>query len=227
MLRATAGRIDEALDALAGVPALWHSWPQRPHWNIEAELTARGFAFEEEEPLMTLRIAPAQGTQADTGPEIAPAATVSAVADRAPRPLQSSPGPASIRLVDDEDVMLAWEELWTGSAPDEAVHAALAAAGLGTHRVAHHFVAELDGRVVGCGAAVVAGTTVAVEHIVTAATHRRRGIGAQLVGAALSIGRDRGAVTAILTASPDGADLYRRLGFVDREPVRRFVAQGR
>lgn len=227
MLRATAGRIDDALDALTYLPALWHSWPHRPAWNIEDELTARGFVFEEEEPLMTLRIPPAKNAQTDTGPALAPAQASAAAAHKAPRPLQPSPGPASIRLVDGEEALLAWEELWTGSASDPAVHAALAAAGLGTHRVAHHFVAEVDGSLVGCGAAVVARATVAVEHIVTAATHRRRGIGAQLTGAALAIGRDHGATTAILTASPDGAALYHRLGFVDREPVRRFVAPGR
>ncbi|KIP51620.1 GNAT family N-acetyltransferase [Leucobacter komagatae] len=229
MLRATAGRIDDALDALTDLPALWHSWPHRPAWNIEDELTARGFVFEEEEPLMTLRFPPAKNAQTDIGPAVAPApARAAAVAGKkAPHPLESPLGPASIRLVDGEEALLAWEELWTGSASDPAVHAALAAAGLGTHRVAHHFVAEVDGSLVGCGAAVVARATVAVEHIVTAATHRRRGIGAQLTGAALAIGRDHGATTAILTASPDGAALYHRLGFVDREPVRRFVAPGR
>ncbi|MFP3393605.1 GNAT family N-acetyltransferase, partial [Brevibacillus sp. SIMBA_076] len=100
---------------------------------------------------------------------------------------------------------------------------ALAAVGLGDGRAVTHLLAEVDGVAVGCAAAVVAGDAVAVEHIVTAASHRRQGIGTRLTVAALETGRRLGAATAVLTASPDGAAIYRRLGFVERDTVRRFT----
>ncbi|UTX52489.1 GNAT family N-acetyltransferase [Leucobacter aridicollis] len=200
VLYATAATVDDALQRLAGVQALWHSWPERPEFDVEAQLRDRGFRFVEEEPVLTQQLDPQR--------EVAAA------------PYQ---GAATIRLVDTEHDLATWEEIWTGGASQPATHRALALAGLGASRSAHHLLAEVDGVAVGCGAAVVAGSTLAVEHIVTAASHRRRGIGSQLTEAALTLGREYGAKNAILTASPDGAGIYERLGFERREPVRRFI----
>lgn len=201
MLYATAADLNAAGTELAGVPALWHSWPERPEFDVEAQLRARGFEFVEEEPVMTLAFGSGSG-----------------------EPTAARPGPATVRRVETERDLAAWEEIWTGEAPNPATLRALASAGLGTKRTVHHLLAEVDGVAVGCGAAVVAGRTLAVEHIVTVASHRRRGIGSQLTAAALAVGRGHGARHAILTASPDGAGIYERLGFERREPVRRFVA---
>lgn len=201
MLYATAADLSVAGAELAGVPALWHSWPERPEFDVEALLRARGFQFVEEEPIMTRPL------------------------DRTSVAAQSAPWAAAVvRPVETERDLAAWEEIWTGEAPNPATLRALASAGLGANRTVHHLLAEVDGVAVGCGAAVVAGRTLAVEHIVTVASHRRRGIGSQLTEAALAVGRSHGARHAILTASPDGAGIYERLGFERREPVRRFVA---
>ena len=201
MLYANAAALGDAVAEFGSMPALWHSWPERPEFDIESQLRARGFEFVEEEPIMTLALGSGAG------------AITAAL-----------PGPASIRPVETERDLAIWEEIWTGEAAHPATLRALASAGLGADRTVHHLLAEVDGAAVGCGAAVVAGRALAVEHIVTAASHRRRGIGSQLTEAALAVGRERGARHAILTASPDGAGIYKRLGFVAREPVRRLVA---
>ena len=62
-----------------------------------------------------------------------------------------------------------------------------------------------------------------IQHVVTLDQHRRRGIGTAITGAALELARRHGNGCAVLTASPDGEGLYRRLGFVTVCSVRRFL----
>ncbi|WP_348789383.1 GNAT family N-acetyltransferase [Leifsonia sp. NPDC080035] len=196
VLRAEASRLPEAEAAVVGVPALWHSWPGHERYDIERELLARGFAFVEEEPLMTREL---------------------------PAPVEVAVEPAAvagvrIRPATTTADLRAWATVWLGSDPDPAVVAALAEAPTATY-----LLAETSGRAVGCAAAVTAGDAVAVEHVVTDADHRGRGIGTALTAAVLAAGVAAGASTALLTASPDGAGIYRRLGFASRRPVRRFT----
>ncbi|NUU07824.1 GNAT family N-acetyltransferase [Leifsonia sp. C5G2] len=186
---------------MAGRPALWHSWPGDDRHDVEGQLVRRGFRFVEEEPLMVLEIA-----STPAGPAAPPGIT--------------------LHEVDDDTGLRTWVRVWSGAAPDPAVVSALATAGLGDGRRVHHLVAVLDGRAVGCSAAVLAGDAVAVEHVVTEPSHRGRGIGSALTAAAVEAGRAAGARRAVLTASPDGAGLYRRLGFEEQGTVRRFAAPG-
>ncbi|HEY6886859.1 MAG TPA: GNAT family N-acetyltransferase [Solirubrobacter sp.] len=57
------------------------------------------------------------------------------------------------------------------------------------------------------------GDDVSVQYVATDPRHRRRGLAARVVGAALTAARDDGARTATLQASPDGRGVYERLGF--------------
>ena len=57
------------------------------------------------------------------------------------------------------------------------------------------------------------GDDVSVQYVATDARFRRRGLAAQVVGAALAEARDDGVRTATLQASPDGFGVYERLGF--------------
>ena len=54
---------------------------------------------------------------------------------------------------------------------------------------------------------------VSVQYVATDARFRRRGLAAQVVGAAVADARDDGVRTATLQASPDGFGVYERLGF--------------
>ena len=220
VLGATAERIDEAAAALDGVPALWHSWPEHPRLDIERALAARGLEFVEEEPLMALDLH--SGGAAPAG-ETAGAAAAGFSGHTGAGSGRRSGSPASIRLVDDQAGLATWASVWLGETPDAGVLAALSAAGLGRERAVHHLLAESDGVAVGCGAAVIAGDAMAVEHIVTSAPNRGRGIGTALTAAALARGRELGARTAVLTASPDGASIYRHLGFSTVDTVRRWA----
>jgi ribosomal protein S18 acetylase RimI-like enzyme len=201
VLFAEASRIDDGRTAMAGRPALWHSWPGHDRFDIETDLLRRGFRFVEEEPVMVRDLVERPGPVA-------------------------APGGLRVREAADLDDLAAWVRAWTGTAPDALVVAALAATGLGAGRRVHHLLGELDGAVVGCSAAVIVEGAVAVEHVVTAAPHRGRGIGTVLTAEAVDVGRARGARHAVLTASPDGAGLYRRLGFVEEDRVRRFAEPG-
>lgn len=199
VLYASARRIEDAVQALGSAPALWHSWPAHSEFDIEATLRERGFSFVEEEPVMAVKLRDV----------LLPA--------REPA--------VQIQLVDDHVGLTTWAQVWTGHEISPGIITALAHAGLGVQRPVQHLLATLDGTAVGCAAVVINGDTVAIEHIVTAPTHRRQGIGTALTTAALRVGRSRGAKLAILTASPSGAAMYRRLGFVEQDRVRRFVAK--
>jgi GNAT superfamily N-acetyltransferase len=103
-----------------------------------------------------------------------------------------------------------------------------AACGLGADPPTSHLLGLLDGTPVGCAAVFVGdqrdGPPPAawVEWIVTATAARRRGIGGALVHACLALARSRGLRRAVLTSSPDGHGIYRRLGFRDCCTVSRY-----
>ncbi|WNB84375.1 GNAT family N-acetyltransferase [Cellulomonas sp. ATA003] len=101
-----------------------------------------------------------------------------------------------------------------------AARAGVALPGGGRH--APHLVATSDGLPVGCVATFVSGPAAVVDHVVTARPWRGHGIGTALTCAALAAGRDAGHRRAVLTASPDGRELYRRLGFTEVGEVRRY-----
>jgi len=199
VLAVAGDRIPDAVRAMGAVPALWHSWPEEPRFDVEEELLGRGFDFVEEEPVMVRAL----GTGSDA-------------------PAQTSPAPGlRIQRVTDRAALTTWVQVWTGSS-DAAVTDALADKGLGPGRGVEHLLAVLDGEPVGCAAAVVTGAALAVEHVVAAQQHRGKGVGTALTAAVLETGRNRRATTAVLTASPDGLGIYQRLGFTPQTVVRRF-----
>ncbi|MDN4613306.1 GNAT family N-acetyltransferase [Leifsonia sp. F6_8S_P_1B] len=208
VLQIPSDRVDEAQRAIGDIPALWHSWPGDPVYDIEAALVERGFRFVEEEPLMAMPLShPAEGmTPMD-----------SATAEAAPY---------RIREVDHAgpDDLADWVRVWVGTTlPDETVNT-IRVGLLRAGDAARYLLAEVDGIPVGCAAAIAAGGAVSVEHVVTSADHRGRGIGTALTAAATEAGRRLGATVAVLTASPDGVGIYRRLGFTEHGRVRRFAA---
>lgn len=199
VLAVTGYRIDDAARTMGDIPALWHSWPGDQHYDVEVELQDRGFRFVEEEPVMVLSL--------DDGQRLPP--------------VRSLPG-LRIQRVTDTHSLAEWVRVWTGRA-DSALVALLADKGLGRRAVVHHVLALFDGEPIGCAAAVVTNSVVGVEHVVTSEAYRGQGVGTALTTAAVEEGRTRGAIAAVLTASPDGLGIYRRLGFKEHAIVRRFA----
>ncbi|HEX5115326.1 MAG TPA: GNAT family N-acetyltransferase [Pseudonocardiaceae bacterium] len=113
-----------------------------------------------------------------------------------------------------------WVRLWSGresGAVFEDTVRARSASGF------THLLAMVAGVPVGCAATFTQGAWGEVQHVVTVPEHRRRGIGTALTVAALrSIGA-HGATTAVLTSSPDGVRIYRRLGFWQVGRLRRYL----
>lgn len=182
-----------AFDALR-VPALWHVAVE-PGAPPEPIARQPGVTWYEEEPLL---VAPVR--RADL-PHVDRLSVIPAH------------GAAGIRT---------WVRLWSGrdSGP---VFDATVRARLGTGPAFVHLLAVLGGEPVGCAAVAVAGRAGEVQHVATDPAVRGRGIGTALTVAAMRALAARGVDTAVLTASPAGAGIYRRLGFRRVGAVRRYL----
>jgi GNAT superfamily N-acetyltransferase len=189
-----------------GLPMLWHVGPASSPASLPEALVAAGLSHYEDEP----------GMVADLG-------TLG--------PPPAAPAGLEIRQVGDEGDLAVWSALWAGMPPGtnlDGLVALRAAGGLGADPATAHLVGVLDGTPVAC-AAVFTGDrrddpppAALVENVVTVPPARRAGIGTAIVHACLALARDRGLGRAVLTSSPDGHGIYRRLGFRDCCTVSQF-----
>ncbi|MCU4297614.1 GNAT family N-acetyltransferase [Brevibacterium permense] len=197
VLWSTPKRIDGTIEVFGRLPTLWHSWPNHPQYNIERELEERGLLFVEEEPVM--------------------------VADlRSAVDLVYYQPWMQVRVAETEADLAEWARVWTGSRPSDRLLSAIAPFGIGPDRTVVHLLADVHGQPIACSAIALAGDVAAIEHVVTVENYRRQGVGAAMTKASIECARDRGAHTAVLTASPEGEGIYRRLGFAEVDRVRRF-----
>jgi ribosomal protein S18 acetylase RimI-like enzyme len=179
------------------VPALWHigvDGDQPP--AAEPIAWQPGVSWYEEEPLMV-----------------------------APVGRYELPGVAglSVFAVHDRPGVAEWVRVWSGR-QGGAVFDATVAARLGAGRAFTHLLAVLGGVPVGCAAVFTGpGSAGEVQHVVTTAGVRGRGVGTALTVAALRTMGARGCDTAVLTSSPDGLRLYQRLGFRAVGRIRRYL----
>lgn len=199
VLRLAPERIEESLLLMEGSRGLWHSWQSDPRQEeLQRRLSERGFTFAEEEPVMARTVAPIEAE------------------------CVSVPG-LRHRVADTVADLVEWVEIWRGTPEGSAgIADALSPFGLGSRRAAHYVVAFLENMPVGCFAVVITSGGAAIEHVVTVAEYRRRGIGTALTAAALNIASQQGAAIAALTASPDGRSIYEQIGFREVDRVRRF-----
>ena len=175
---------------------LWHIGPQSDP-EVEALVISAGLELDEEEPGMFARL--------DT-----------------PRATSPLPG-LRIEPVRDLETLRRWVDILSGSRLVEETVPLRAALGLDASAACQHLIGYLDDEAVAT-AAVYRGTRASeIQHVVTLDQHRRRGIGTAITAAALELARRHGSGCAVLTASPDGEGLYRRLGFVTVCSVRRFL----
>jgi GNAT superfamily N-acetyltransferase len=117
-------------------------------------------------------------------------------------------------------------EIWTGTTSGAAVSFLTrlrAATGLDESATFQHLLGWLDGRPVATAAVAHGARASEIQHVVTLADLRRRGIGRAMTAAAMELARRHGHEHAVLTSSPEGEGVYRTLGFETVCTVRRFL----
>ncbi|MFF0455729.1 GNAT family N-acetyltransferase [Nocardia africana] len=188
--------IEQLRTLFDGVPACWHFWPDVDSPEIPELLRSQGLELFETEPLMML-------------------ADPDRVAHRA------LGRPEAIEDVTDAAGLADWARLWSGATDiDDLVTGLRQGMDAGSTR---YLLWRQDGEVLGCAAVVTCAAGASLEHIVTRADHRGEGIGTALTRHGLALALEAGARRIVLTASPDGEGIYRRLGFVTVGHVERYA----
>lgn len=188
--------IEQLRTLFDGVPACWHFWPDVDAPEIPELLRRQGLELFETEPLMML-----------------------ADPDRVAHRRLERPEP--IEDVTDDARLAEWARLWSGATDvDDLVTGLRQGMDGGSTR---YLLWREGGEVLGCAAVVTCAQGASLEHIVTRADHRGEGIGTALTRHALAPTLEAGARQVVLTASPDGEGIYRRLGFVTVGHVERYA----
>jgi GNAT superfamily N-acetyltransferase len=177
------------------VPMLWHLGPRTPR-RLAAQLRAAGCVFDHEESLMIIDL------------------------DRSPPPVPPVPG-LEIVVAGTDWRLAEFARVWSGHADSVELDQLVRLRRSGGAAFSH-LLGLLDGVPVACAAAFHGAAAGEVQHVVTLRQARRRGIGTRLTARALELVRERGAGRAVLTASPYGERIYRRLGFQPVGAVRRY-----
>lgn len=187
---AAASRVAAHFEA-RGLPFHWEVGLRGEAPDTAATLVGHGLRHDEDEPGMWLDLAAA--------PVAVP-------------PVDG----LTVRPVVNPELLEQWVRVWGCGAPPAAtdrflrVYAALPYGPAGPLRM---FVGFLGDRPVATVYVFLAAGVAAVHFVVTLPELRRRGIGTAMTGAALGEARAAGYRIAVLTASPDGEGIYRRLGF--------------
>jgi GNAT superfamily N-acetyltransferase len=109
-----------------------------------------------------------------------------------------------------------WVAVWLFPAPED-VRAryldALCGRGLGDDAPWRYYLGRLDGKPVATSQLFVAAGVAGVHYVVTVPEGRRLGIGTAMTMHVLREARALGYRVAVLSASPEGIGIYRRLGF--------------
>lgn len=185
------------------LPLAWQLGPSSQPSDMGQRLLAHGFTHEEDEPGMALDIQ---------------------------RMHENFPTPAGldIQMVNDLPTLRQWVDTWLFAAPDtvipiyQSVHARL---GIGPRKPWQYFIGLLQGKPVATSGMFFAAGIATVHTVVTLPKARNRGIGAAMTLAVLREARQRGYRYAILTASPYGERIYRRIGFRDYCTISRYSLQ--
>ena len=85
------------------------------------------------------------------------------------------------------------------------------------------FAVKQSGKIVGVSALVLGDGLAGVYCVATLKEHRRQGIGAVLAARPLLAAGEVGYEKAVLQASADGYNVYKRLGFVDSGEVQLYM----
>lgn len=191
---------DEANDQVEAVlahfrraarPVTWHVGPLSAPADLGRILLAHGLTHSEDEPGMAMEIA---GMREDFAP----------------------PAGLSVEPVRDAHGLWDWVSVWLFPVPESVRRHhfdVLRQRGLGDDLPWRYYVGRLNGTPVACSELFIDRGVAAVHYVVTLPEQRRQGIGAAMTLHVLREARALGYRVAVLTASPDGAGIYRRIGF--------------
>jgi len=182
------------------LPMLWQLGPSSQPLDLRQRLLAHGFTHEEDEPGMAVDLL--------------------AMNDEFPTPEE-----LDIRLVEDTSKLQKWVAVWGFGVPDDTiplfqdVHAQL---GLGPHLPFRYYLGTFQGKPIATALLVFGADVAALYSVVTLPEARSKGIGTAMTLAALREARRAGYRVAILTASPYGVRIYRRVGFREYCTISRY-----
>jgi len=182
------------------LPLMWQVGPSSQPANLRQRLLARGFMHDEDEPGMALDLL--------------------AMNEDVPTPAE-----LDIRTVADLPMLREWVATWGFGVPDDVlplyqdVHTQL---GIGPDLPWRYYLGFLDGKAVATSLLFMGAGVAAVHQVVTRPEARFKGIGTAMTLAALRDARREGNRIAILTSSPYGERIYRRIGFRDYCTISRY-----
>lgn len=184
------------------LPLYWQVGPSSQPADLPQRLLAHGFRHEEDEPGMALDMLAMN---------------------------EEMPGPSGldVRLIEDVPTLNAWVAVRLFGATEiiPLVQQVYARLGLGSDVPWRYFLGTLDGKPVATAQLFFGAGVAAVHWVVTLREARNQGIGAALTLAALREARSAGYRIAILTASPYGEHIYRRIGFRDYCTISKYSWQ--
>jgi ribosomal protein S18 acetylase RimI-like enzyme len=183
-----------------GQSFMWHVGPTTRPNELGRHLLAHGLTHVEDEPGMAIEL------------------------DRVREDASAPPG-LTIETVRDRQALATWVDVWMFPLPVEVRPPFIDVwyeRGLGDDLPWRLYLGRLDGEPVATSMIVVAEGVAAVHYVVTVPEARRRGLGEAMTMHVLREARAMGYRVAVLTASPDGIGIYRRIGFREYCWFRRY-----
>ena len=171
----------------------WHIGPSTKPADLADALIAHGLTLRESEPGMAIEI------------------------DRMREDLEI-PAELTIETVHDAASLADWVSVWLPPVAEDVRRrqfSALLSLGVDETLPWQYFVGRLNGEPVATSEIFLSAGVAAVHQVVTMPSARRRGIGTAMTLKVLSEARDRGYRVGVLTASPAGQGVYRRIGFAE------------
>ena len=199
-----------ARSALKRVPMLWWTGPQSEPADLEDRLIGHGFYADYSTGMAVDLQRPLKGDPSTSLREggLGRRLTLDPVVDRA--------------------ALTEWcRVLCEGfAAPIEFGHAFaefVLAVGLESPSPLRHYLASVNGEAVGTSSIFYAAGVAGLYNVSTLPSHRRKGVGAAITRAAMTIARDEGYRMAILHSSTLGYHVYQSLGFKECCRIGQFV----
>ncbi|GMK41220.1 hypothetical protein PCCS19_42760 [Paenibacillus sp. CCS19] len=179
---------------------IWQLGPTSQPSDLAQHLLAAGFEHDESEPGMALDLHYFHPSEVQYPVEF------------------------TVRQVVSGDMLKDWVNVWAFGASDHIPLLQQMYAQLGYQEASYrYYVGYLEGRPVATVMLFLAAGVAAVHHVVTLPEARNRGIGTAVTAHALTEAKRAGYRIAILTASEDGFNIYRKLGFEVYSTIHKYV----